>query len=591
MNNNQKKYLCSFADTRLGISICRFKQQAENMNIFDDIIIYTEASLPLDFKEHFKDKMYTKPKTIASRPNSGPSVNHLGLVPSRGFGYWCWKPKVILMTLEQIQENSILIFCDIGMEFNASKRNELLDMIAQVDKNGIMGLIHNPLEKQYQKGDTLRYFNLERDEEFLNSKQLAAGMIFIKKTKKAQKIIQEWMDIFYEHFDFVNDEPSIVENPDFVRNLHDQSIWSIINKKYKCKNFPEEFYFDRKNRAILYNRNKTYLSNDVNKNILFNQILRGADFDNVHVEIFLNRFSALQKQITEKDSQLNAKNQELNLKIKELDSQSQQLTQTKKQLDIKIQELNSKAKELQTLKSKSDSKIKELESNLKASKDSIQSLNNTLNSLPIKKQTLEIKNLEQDLKIKELKTKQIEKELGYGYNVLEEIESLKQSIKVKDLELNKRDSRIKELESKSKSLESNQRDSKDSHEFKDSLFNSNLTAKNRIHNHLSYKLGKAMIENSKSLWGYIRMPYVLSYIKEQHNKEQKQYQEKIKKNPQAKLPQLESYPDYKEALKEKNTFTYKLGEAFIKANSAGGGGAIIPIQTSPCLLQVCKRSA
>ncbi|WP_199769996.1 sulfotransferase family 2 domain-containing protein [Helicobacter canadensis] len=98
------------------------------------------------------------------------------------------------------------------------------------------------------------------------------------------------------------------------------------------------------------------------------------------------------------------------------------------------------------------------------------------------------------------------------------------------------------------------------------------TAKDRIHNHLSYKLGQAMIENSKSLLGYIRMPYVLSYIKDKHKQEQQQYQEAIKKNPNLKLPNLESYPDYKESLKEKECFTYKLGEAFIKANTAGGGG-------------------
>ena len=92
------------------------------------------------------------------------------------------------------------------------------------------------------------------------------------------------------------------------------------------------------------------------------------------------------------------------------------------------------------------------------------------------------------------------------------------------------------------------------------------TAKSRIHNHLSYKLGKAMIENSKSILGYIRMPYVLSYIKEQHNKEQKQYQERIKNNPNLKLPQLESYPDYQEALEEKECLTYKLGEALMRAD-------------------------
>ncbi len=74
-----------------------------------------------------------------------------------------------------------------------------------------------------------------------------------------------------------------------------------------------------------------------------------------------------------------------------------------------------------------------------------------------------------------------------------------------------------------------------------------------------------MILNSKSLLGYIRMPYVLSYIKDKHKQEQKEYQEKIKKNPSLKLPTLESYRDYKDALKIKNTLSYQLGEAFIEA--------------------------
>ena len=93
-------------------------------------------------------------------------------------------------------------------------------------------------------------------------------------------------------------------------------------------------------------------------------------------------------------------------------------------------------------------------------------------------------------------------------------------------------------------------------------------AKSRIHNQLSYKLGQAMIANSKSIWGYIRMPYVLSYIKDMHQKEQKAYNKKIKANPSLKLPPLESYPDYKEALKEKECLTYKLGEAMIEADKS-----------------------
>ncbi|EOW8592002.1 hypothetical protein ACQVD0_001470 [Campylobacter coli] len=100
------------------------------------------------------------------------------------------------------------------------------------------------------------------------------------------------------------------------------------------------------------------------------------------------------------------------------------------------------------------------------------------------------------------------------------------------------------------------------------------TAKTRIQNQLSYKLGQAMIVNSKSFLGYIRMPFVLSYIKDKHKQEQKNYQEKIKKDPSLKLPPLESYPDYQEALKEKECFTYKLGEALIRANNNWYGGGV-----------------
>ncbi|WP_228764366.1 hypothetical protein [Campylobacter coli] len=103
------------------------------------------------------------------------------------------------------------------------------------------------------------------------------------------------------------------------------------------------------------------------------------------------------------------------------------------------------------------------------------------------------------------------------------------------------------------------------------------TAKSRIQNQLSYKLGQAMIVNSKSLLGYIRMPFVLSYIKDKHKQEQKNYQDKIKKDPSLKLLPLEFYPDYKKALKEKECLTHKLGEALIKANNNWYKGGYIKL--------------
>ncbi|EDP2687077.1 sugar transferase, partial [Campylobacter jejuni] len=91
-------------------------------------------------------------------------------------------------------------------------------------------------------------------------------------------------------------------------------------------------------------------------------------------------------------------------------------------------------------------------------------------------------------------------------------------------------------------------------------------ARLKVQNHLSYKLGQAMIDNSKSILGCIRMPFVLFYVKEKHYKEQLAYNQKIKINPDLISPSLKDCPDYKEALKIKNYFSYKLGGAFIKAS-------------------------
>ncbi|TKX29192.1 alpha-2,3-sialyltransferase [Campylobacter sp. MIT 12-5580] len=100
-------------------------------------------------------------------------------------------------------------------------------------------------------------------------------------------------------------------------------------------------------------------------------------------------------------------------------------------------------------------------------------------------------------------------------------------------------------------------------------------AKDRIRNHLAYKLGQALITCSKSFFGYVKIPFVLSYIKTQHKFHNEKYQKVIINDPSLKLPALETYPDYKEALKEKECFTYKLGSALMYADKTWYKGGYI----------------
>ncbi|WP_261007885.1 hypothetical protein [Campylobacter jejuni] len=103
-------------------------------------------------------------------------------------------------------------------------------------------------------------------------------------------------------------------------------------------------------------------------------------------------------------------------------------------------------------------------------------------------------------------------------------------------------------------------------------------AKIRIQNQLSYKLGQTLIINSKSVLGYLSLPFIILSIVISHKQEQKAYKFKIKKNPNLALPPLSSYDDYNEALKIKNHFSYQLGEEFIKAskNWYKGGLFLLP---------------
>ncbi|OOY02615.1 hypothetical protein BOQ02_00710 [Campylobacter coli] len=186
-----------------------------------------------------------------------------------------------------------------------------------------------------------------------------------------------------------------------------------------------------------------------------------------------------------------------------------------------------------------DTKIKHLECELQ---NKTNELRNLQENIAHKKQLLEVQNLEQDLNLKSLQTKE-----------------LQENIDLKTLEKTKLQ---KELEQYNNIVH---------------VERYHQSAKQRIYNHLSYKLGFCAIRKSKTLLGWISMPITLLSIFISHKQEQKIYQEKIKKDPSLKLPPLELYADYQEAKKEENTLTYKLGQAIMNANKTWYKGGYVKL--------------
>ncbi|ENY9700026.1 sulfotransferase family 2 domain-containing protein [Campylobacter coli] len=184
----------------------------------------------------------------------------------------------------------------------------------------------------------------------------------------------------------------------------------------------------------------------------------------------------------------------------------------------------------------------------------IQNLNQTIETKnkTIQDNLIQIQNLNQTI---ETKNKTIQDNLI-------QIQNLNQTIETKNKTIQENLSQINNLnqtiETKNKTIQN-----------KDDLLNFQAqygTAKSRIQNQLSYKLGQTMIVNSKSFLGCLLMPVILLGIVISYKQEQKIYKRKIEKDPSLKLPSLEQYPDYREAIKLKNHLSYKLGKELVKAN-------------------------
>ncbi|EIA1700541.1 hypothetical protein K6810_001821, partial [Campylobacter coli] len=184
------------------------------------------------------------------------------------------------------------------------------------------------------------------------------------------------------------------------------------------------------------------------------------------------------------------------------------------------------------------------------------SLNPNFNSndLPFKNLESEIINLFQILKISEILSIKNKSLLDFIFEMQEYIEKLyyQHGNCLKEITFKKNQT----IETKNKTIQN-----------KDDLLNFQAqygTAKSRIQNQLSYKLGQTMIVNSKSFLGCLLMPVILLGIVISYKQEQKIYKRKIEKDPSLKLPSLEQYPDYREAIKLKNHLSYKLGQSAIK---------------------------
>ena len=250
MYKGRNIYLCAFANIELMPSIIRFYNQAKESNFFDNIFIYNEYNLPKD--EKFETLLSHK------------------LVPSRGFGYWCWKPFIILKTLENLKDGDILVYADVGCHINKEGEKRFYEYLDIVIEHKALCYKSHWVEAHYTKADLFNYFDKLKDKNITDTSMRPATICIFEKNDINLEFVNKWLQVFYDDFSLVDDTPSKLPNLDgFIENRHDQSVFSILSKIYNASTvYAGEFEVNSKNFPFnAFRDKKKIIDNDIQKSI------------------------------------------------------------------------------------------------------------------------------------------------------------------------------------------------------------------------------------------------------------------------------------------------------------------------------------
>ena len=154
----------------------------------------------------------------------------------KGNGYWLWKPYFIQRALDNVEVGDFVFYSDSGSYFIGS-----IDLAIDVcisSGQDILPFELPYLEKSYTKRDAFILLDCDRPE-YYDTKQRQSGFILIKKSNLA-------MDFFHNLNQVCQDERILTDmenrmgfpNYDgFIAHRHDQSIFSLLTKKYRLDAF------------------------------------------------------------------------------------------------------------------------------------------------------------------------------------------------------------------------------------------------------------------------------------------------------------------------------------------------------------------
>jgi hypothetical protein len=168
----------------------------------------------------------------------------------RGFGYWMWKPEVILRTLDRIPEGEVLLYMDAGCHLNPAGVARFSQYVewAATSASGLLAFQYRSfpsapanypveraeslLDRHYTKREALEALEIDPQNPLLDDPAIAGGIIFVRKCSESMATLRLWREAVDKHPGAFTDElESSSQDSSFRDTRHDQSIFSIRAKE------------------------------------------------------------------------------------------------------------------------------------------------------------------------------------------------------------------------------------------------------------------------------------------------------------------------------------------------------------------------
>ena len=162
------------------------------------------------------------------------------LQQKRGNGLWLWKPYIIKKALDEINYGDILFYCDSGA-FLFREPDPIFEILRSQD---IWVSVLPLIEKQFTKRYVFKAMTL-LGAKYTDTPQISGSFIAFKKSEFTMKFVDEWLSYCCDKNILEPPQNLDAELPEYIAHREDQSILSLLVKKYHMKVYSDPSQFGR----------------------------------------------------------------------------------------------------------------------------------------------------------------------------------------------------------------------------------------------------------------------------------------------------------------------------------------------------------